>query len=124
LTFCISLTFLSRQSIHASQSKAPAPAIVQQPQSAPAAEQQVATPPPQAPAPIAAAELLPASEPPVKPSEEQVLLGQVKALWAAGKYAQAMEKVDDLLAAHPDHMEGRIWKKKIRSAQEAEAAMK
>jgi hypothetical protein len=60
----------------------------------------------------------------VKPSEEQVLLGQVKALWASGKYAQALEKVDDLLAAHPDHMEGRIWKKKIRSAQEAEAAMK
>jgi hypothetical protein len=123
LTFCISLTFLSRQSMHASQSKAPAPAIVQ-PQSAPA-EQPVGAPAPQAPAPGAAAEVLPASVPaPPKPSDEQVLLSQVKALWASGKYAQALEKVDDLLAAHPDHMEARIWKKKIRSAQEAEAAMK
>jgi hypothetical protein len=111
--------------MHASQSKAPAPVVAVQQPSAPAVEQQVATPSPQAPAPVAAAEVLPASETaPAKPSDEQVLLGQVKALWASGKYAQALEKVDDLLAAHPDHMEGRIWKKKIRSAQEAEAAMK
>jgi hypothetical protein len=48
----------------------------------------------------------------------------VKALWASGKYAQALEKVDDFLADHPENMEGRIWKKKIRSAQDAEAAMK
>jgi serine/threonine protein kinase len=123
LTFCISLTFFSRQSMRASQPKAPASAVVQ-PTSAPAPQQQVASPSPQAPAP-AAVEAAPASEPaPVKPSEEQVLLGQVKALWASGKYAQAMEKVDDLLTAHPDYMEGRSWKKKIRSAQEAEAAMK
>ena len=121
LTFCISLTFFSRQSIHASQTKTPAQAVVQAPSSAPA-QQQVVTAP--APAPVAAAEI-PASEPaPAKPSEEQVQLGQVKALWATGKYALAMEKVDDLLTAHPDYMEGRIWKKKIRAAQEAEAAMK
>jgi len=121
LTFCISLTFFSRQSIHASQTKTPSQAVVQTPSSAPA-QQQVVTAP--APAPVAAAEI-PASEPaPAKPSEEQVQLGQVKALWATGKYALAMEKVDDLLTAHPDYMEGRIWKKKIRAAQEAEAAMK
>jgi Protein kinase domain len=127
LTFCISLTFFSRQSIHASQTKAPASApasALVQPPSAPALQQQVAAPAPQVPAP-AAVEAAPASAPaPAKPSEEQVLLVQVKALWAAGKYAQAMEKVDDLLTAHPDYMEGRIWKKKIRSAQDAEAAMK
>jgi serine/threonine-protein kinase len=127
LTFCISLTFFSRQSIHASQSnpqaQGPAPVIVH-PQSAPAVPPPVVSPAPQAPVP-AAAEALPASEPiPAKPSDDQVLLGQVKALWASGKYAQALEKVDDLLAAHPDHMEGRIWKKKIRAAQDAEAAMK
>ena len=88
------------------------------------AAQQVASPPPQLPAP-AAAEALPASDPaPAKPSDEQVLLAQVKALWATGKYAQAMEKVDELLTSHPDYMDGRIWKKKIRSAQEAEADMK
>ena len=94
-----------------------------QPQSA-AAVQQPAAPAPQAPMPVAT-EALPVSEPAAaKPSDDQVLLGQVKALWASGKYAQALEKVDDLLAAHPDHMEGRIWKKKIRAAQDAEAAMK
>jgi hypothetical protein len=117
--------------MHASQSnpqaqaQAPAPAsTIVQPPSVSAVQQQVATPAPQAPAPVAV-EALPASEPvPVKPSDDQVLLGQVKALWASGKYAQALEKVDDLLAAHPDHMEGRIWKKKIRAAQDAEAAMK
>jgi Flp pilus assembly protein TadD len=124
LTFCISLTFFSRQSMRASQTKAPAATVVQPPPSVPAVAQQVAAPAPQAPAP-AAVEAAPATEPaPVKPSEEEVLLGQVKALWASGKYAQAMEKVDDLLTTHPDYMEGRIWKKKIRSAQEAEAAMK
>jgi serine/threonine-protein kinase len=121
LTFCISLTFFSRQSIHASQTKAPASAVVHVPSPAPV-DQPVATP--QTPTPVAATEV-PASEPaPAKPSDEQVQLNQVKALWASGKYAQAMEKVDDLLTAHPDYMEGRIWKKKIRAAQEAEAAMK
>jgi hypothetical protein len=129
LTFCISLTFFSRQSIHASQSnpqaQTPAPASIKvQPQSAPAIQQQVASPAPQAPTSVSA-EALPANDPaPAKPSDDQVLLGQVKALWASGKYAQALEKVDDLLAAHPDQMEGRIWKKKIRAAQDAEAAMK
>ena len=111
--------------MHASQSQAPAPVVAVQQPSASAVQPQVAAPPPQTPAPVAAAEVLPASETaPAKPSDDQVLLGQVKALWASGKYAQALEKVDDLLAAHPDHMEGRIWKTKIRSAQEAEAAMK
>jgi hypothetical protein len=67
----------------------------------------------------------PASEAaPSKPSEEQVLLTQVKALWASGKYAQALDKADELLAEHPDYIEGRVWKKKIRAAQDAEAAMK
>ncbi len=73
---------------------------------------------------MAPAEALPATEPaaPSKLSEEQLALNQVKALWASGKYTQA-QKVDDFLADHPESMEGRIWKKKIRSAQDAEAAM-
>ena len=126
LTFCISLAFLSRQSMHASQTKASARPVVKS--SSPAAlEQPVVTTPPKvsAPVPPVAEEVMPASEPSApKPSEEQILLAQVKALWASGKYAQALTKVDDLLEANPDFMEGRIWKKKIRSAQEAEAAMK
>jgi tRNA A-37 threonylcarbamoyl transferase component Bud32 len=124
LTFCISLSFLSRQSIHASQIKPAATATAQAPNT-PQVTQPVASPAPQTPATVAPAEALPATESaPVKPSEEQVALNQVKALWASGKYTQALEKVDDFLADHPENMEGRIWKKKIRSAQDAEAAMK
>ena len=87
-------------------------------------QQPAVTPPLQASAP--ATELAPQPAEPVKqkPSEEQVLLAQVKALWASGKYAQALSKVDDLLSDHPDYMEGRIWRKKIHAAQDAEAAMK
>jgi hypothetical protein len=129
LTFCISLSILSRQSVRASQVKPAATATAQAPSaSQPAASQvsrPVAAPAPQTPATVAPAEPLPATESaPVKPSEEQVALNQVKALWASGKYALALEKVDDFLADHPESMEGRIWKKKIRSAQDAEAAMK
>jgi hypothetical protein len=128
LTFCISLIFFSRQSIRASQTKAPTPAAVESQTAAPveqpvAPAPQVATTP--APETPAAPEAATAAEPAApKPSDEQVQMGQVKSLWAAGKYAQALEKVNDMLAAHPDNMEGRIWKKKIRDAQEAEAAMK
>jgi len=129
LTFCISLSILSRQSMHASQVKPAATATAHAPSApqpnAPQVTQPVASPAPQTPAAVAPAEALPATEPaPVKPSEEQVALNQVKALWASGKYAQALEKVDDFLVDHPENMEGRIWKKKIRSAQDAEAAMK
>jgi serine/threonine protein kinase len=130
LTFCISLAFLSRTNMHASQTKAPDTPAIQAPSTAAASEQPAAAPAPQVTAP-SAIEAAPAvnapavSKAPVsKPSEEQVLLAQVKALWASGKYAQAMEKADDLLAAHPDYLEGRVWKKKIRAAQDAEAAMK
>lgn len=124
LTFCISLSFFSRQSMRASQVKPAATQTVQAPVALPAT-QPVASPAPQTAASVAPAEALPAPEPAAaKPSEEQIALNQVKALWASGKYAQALEKVDDFLADHPENMEGRIWKKKIRSAQDAEAAMK
>ncbi len=63
LTFCISLTFFSRQSMHASQSKAPDPMIAVQPPSGPAAQQQAPAPASQTPAPVAAAEVPPTSEP-------------------------------------------------------------
>ena len=124
LTFCISLAILSRQSMHASQAK-PTPAQVVQAPSAARVEPPVTSPAPRTAAPAAVIAPAPASEAaPSKPSEEQVLLTQVKALWASGKYAQALDKADELLAEHPDYIEGRVWKKKIRAAQDAEAAMK
>ncbi len=130
LTFCISLSIFSRQSMRASQVKpaaaatVPAPAPVTQIQQ-PVAQQTSAAPAQQAPATGAPAEALPAeTAAPAKPTEEQAAMIQVKALWASGKYAQALEKVDDFIASHPENLEGRIWKKKIRAAQDAEAAMK
>ncbi|HMD47509.1 MAG TPA: tetratricopeptide repeat protein, partial [Bryobacteraceae bacterium] len=55
---------------------------------------------------------------------EQVLRAQVRPLWEAGQYAQAMRLVDEVLTQSPANAEARTWKKKIRAAQEAEAAMK
>ncbi len=123
LTFCISLAFFSRQNMHASQAKTPASVVVPAPAPAPV-QQPAEAAPLQASAP--AAELAPQAVEPAKgkASQEQILLAQVKALWASGKYAQALSKVDDLLADHPDYMEGRIWRKKIHAAQDAEAALK
>ena len=113
--------------MHASQTnpQAPAPArALVQPQSAPAVQRPVASPAPQTPAPVAGRSAARERTRSGETIRRTGSLSQVKALWASGKYAQALEKVDDLLAAHPDNMEGRIWKKKIRAAQEAEAAMK
>jgi serine/threonine-protein kinase len=134
MTISIVLVFLSKQNIDASPGStqsstiAAAPAA-QQPQSAPAVEQPAATPAAQDPAHAAPAAAPAVEAPPATPaaapkSSEDQTLNQVKSLWASGKYALALEKVNDLLTAHPESMEGRIWKKKIRAAQEAEAAMK
>jgi serine/threonine-protein kinase len=60
----------------------------------------------------------------VKPAPEVILRGQVKSLWEAGKYAQALGLVEEILADNPTHPEARAWKKKIRAAQDAEAAIK
>lgn len=58
------------------------------------------------------------------PHPEAVFRNQVRQLWEAGKYAQAMQVVNTLLAADPENVEGKIWKKRIRAAQVAEAEMK
>jgi serine/threonine-protein kinase len=139
LTISIGLVFLARQGVDASQSSvegnAQAPAAEQQQTTpAPLAQQPVTQPPATQPPVMPAVQApAPANEPPPtlaaqaaavaaeakqdKSSEEQIL-GEVKSLWTRGKYTQALEKVNDLLTAHPENMEGRIWKKKIRAAQE------
>jgi hypothetical protein len=60
----------------------------------------------------------------VQPAPEVILRGQVKSLWETGRYAQALKLVDAILAENPTHSEARAWKKKIRAAQDAEAAIK
>jgi len=65
-----------------------------------------------------------AAEAPAQPPPEQILRGEVRQLWEAGQYAQAMRLVDEVLVSSPANSEARAWKKKIRAAQDAEAAMK
>ncbi len=64
------------------------------------------------------------AETPAQPPPEQILRGEVRQLWEAGQYAQAMRLVDEVLVSSPANSEARAWKKKIRAAQDAEAAMK
>jgi hypothetical protein len=48
----------------------------------------------------------------------------VRSLWESGRYAEALALVNQVLVNNPDNAEARVWKKKIRDAQEAEAALK
>jgi hypothetical protein len=57
-------------------------------------------------------------------SARQTLNGPVRSLWESGKYAQALALVDQVLANNPDSEDARTWRKKIREAQAAEAALK
>jgi hypothetical protein len=121
-------TLLSRQSSQASQRQSDSPAI-QSNLAAPAA------PVSAAPVPIPAH--VEAAQPPaaqtsvvspvvveVQPAPEVILRSQVKPLWESGRYAQALKLVEAILAENPTHPAARAWKKKIRAAQDAEAAIK
>ena len=139
LAIAIVVVLLSRQSSEASQGKTQqAPAPVAQPVPVAPAAPMAATPEP-SPAPTQPADtttVQPAQPQPVptapaavapiqvKPAPELILRGRVRTLWEAGKYAQAMALVDQILAENPDHSEARAWKKKIRAAQDAENAIK
>jgi hypothetical protein len=57
-------------------------------------------------------------------SARQTLSGPVRSLWEAGRYAAALGLVEQVLASDPANEEARVWKKKIRAAQAAEAALK
>jgi len=123
-------TLLSRQSSQASQRQSDSPAV-QQNIAAPgaplsAASVSVPVQPPEA-APSQPAPQTSAASPVVvefQPAPEVILRSQVKPLWETGKYAQALKLVDAILAENPAHPEARAWKKKIRAAQDAEAAIK
>jgi serine/threonine protein kinase len=110
-------SFVSRQSLHATQSKGRVEGVAPK-----SSESQ---------APRAESRTAPELEPlkPVEPAKkertpEQILRFRVKPLWEAGKYSEAMQEVDDALAADPASAEARAWKKRIRAAQDAEAAVK
>jgi hypothetical protein len=122
-------TLLSRQNSQASPPKTDVPAIqpdiVVPSTPAPAAQAPVAVEPAEASQPRPAPQTSVASSVvEVKPAPAVILRNQVKSLWEAGKYAQALALVDAILAENPTLGEARAWKKKIRAAQEAEAAIK
>ena len=57
-------------------------------------------------------------------SPQQILNGRVRTLWESGRYAQALVLVNQILTNDPADEEALSWKKKIREAQAAEAALK
>lgn len=125
-------SLVSRQNLRASQNKIPAATAA-----ATAAVNTVTEPvtpvakPAIAPAPAAVKVHAPKDEDPdpdhaVSPevSARQVLNGPVRTLWESGRYAQALALVNQVLANEPGNDDARIWKKKLREAQAAEAALK
>ena len=124
------VSYVSHQGLRASekQIEGSKPSVRTKPPitSGPSAERAaVAVEPAPAPvedAPAAAHELNP--EPKPEPKPEQILRKQVKTFWESGNYSEAMRLVDEVLTVNPASAEARSWKKKIRAAQEAEAAIK
>ena len=115
-------SFLTRDSLHASQKprvETTAPPVAA-PDTRTAGDLLTLTP-------AEAAKLLtPAPAEPAKKdaSVPQLLRSEVRPLWEAGKYADALAAVDRLLVQEPANADARTWKKKILAAQEAEAAVK
>jgi serine/threonine-protein kinase len=116
---------VSRQHLGASQSQpqnSPADAAPATPATSPAPDAIAPAPVPTESAPAAAQPAVPSQA--TQPAPEAILRTQVKPLWEAGRYGEALQLVDSVLAASPTNYEARAWKKKIRAAQDAEAAMK
>jgi serine/threonine protein kinase len=122
LALCAFVTFLSRPSARASQGKRPIPAAsvrTTEPATQPKASLPAPSTIPTKTAPP------PAAVPPVTSTpDEAALLAQVKSAWQVGAYTRGMRLVNQILAANPDSVEAKLWKKKIRSAQDAEEEMK
>jgi serine/threonine protein kinase len=121
LTICAFLALLSRQSARASQSKRPAPSPslrtsepVTHFKPVPPAQPNVVTT-------IATPTAVPTLNPTV---DETALLGQIKSAWQVGAYTRATRLVNQILTENPASAEARMWKKKIRSSQDAEEEMK
>jgi serine/threonine-protein kinase len=119
-------SFVSRQGLRAAQDKnpAPAPAVSQ-----PLTHATPANPPGAVPQEPATAAAQPGESGPddignPEFSAKVTLRGPVRTLWESGRYAEAMALVNRVLANNPDNAEARAWKKKVRDAQEAEAALK
>lgn len=118
-------SLISRQNLHASQNKSHAQAPAPEP--APPVATPSNPPPPVVPEAHAPKRPEPpAPEDVVNPevSAKQILNGPVRTLWESGRYAQALAMVDKILTDEPANEDAHSWKKKIREAQAAEAALK
>jgi eukaryotic-like serine/threonine-protein kinase len=117
-------SLVSRQNLRASQGKSH---VVASPAGVPApVEQPSITPTPAAPEARTPKREEPLPDDVVNPevSAKQVLNGPVRTLWESGRYAQALALVNQVLADDATNEDARSWKKKIREAQAAEAALK
>jgi eukaryotic-like serine/threonine-protein kinase len=113
---------VSRQGLHASQSKPPAVPVAH-----PAAIAPPADPPTDSPQATPAAK--PGESGPndvgnPEFSAKQTLNGPVRTLWESGRYSEALALVNQVLANNPNNAAALAWKKKVRDAQQAEAALK
>ncbi|HTW65662.1 MAG TPA: protein kinase [Bryobacteraceae bacterium] len=136
LALIIAGSFVSRQKLRASQSKkAAVGAVIAHPTANPALPTPAGSPAPTAPETAAPkpGESKPGESKPgeSKPNDadpeaaaRRTLNGPVRSLWESGRYNDAMGLVNEVLANNPDNAQARAWKKKIRDAQDAEAALK
>jgi eukaryotic-like serine/threonine-protein kinase len=116
-------SFVSRQGLRASQNKTPVPPVVARPPAVatPASPKAAVSQAPDAPKP---GESGPDDVGNPEFSAKQTLNGPVRSLWESGRYAEALALVNQVLANDPNNAAARAWKKKVRDAQEAEAALK
>jgi serine/threonine-protein kinase len=117
-------SLVSRQNLTASQNKNRAAPLVTEPVAPvtnPPTAAPVPVPPARTPKPVESD-----SDDAGKPglSARQTLDGPVRSLWESGRYGQAMALVNQVLSDDPGNEEARSWRKKIREAQAAEAALK
>jgi hypothetical protein len=138
LAIYVVLNYVSHQGLHASQnqSRSSSPVVpekgtipgVRNSERAAVPAESAPTPVTEPPTALEPPEAEPRPEPQAERKaelkSEQILRNQVKAFWESGKYSEAMRLVDQVLATSPGNPEARAWKKRIRAAQEAEAAIK
>jgi eukaryotic-like serine/threonine-protein kinase len=124
LALAVVAMVVSRQNLRASQNRAHAAIAVTEPIE-PVAKPS-SPPAPAVPEARAPKHEEPAPDEVVNPevSAKQILNGPVRTLWESGRYAQALALVNQVLAKDSNDEDARSWKKKIREAQAAEAALK
>jgi len=127
LAIYLIVNYVSHQGLHASQnqSEGPKPVVHEKPAfpEVNRGSERVAAAAENTPAPVADPPAV-AEPPKPEPKPEQILRKQVKTFWESGNYSEAMRLVDQVLTTSPANREAQAWKKRIRAAQEAEAAIK